>query len=220
MDAAPVSAHLMDAAPADEPVNLGPPDHPAVDLGEVTDGAPSGDARAPTFHFSKPLDEVMAAVVAPPAAAAPLSHPLVKPTLREDLLQLRREVVAISAAATSAAELAAQTEIDDVVRRLRAEQDRLYSLIMDHLPVALRGAAHTGARSAVVLHFAGQDKLDEFCYLYMLKGPTTSEGKATLRRLGIVPVLARLREALNPAGFRVWHTWERATNENTLAVSW
>lgn len=160
-------------------------------------------------------------------AAAVASQPLAEAHAQvrvqevvQELVQLRAEAVTASAVATSAVEVAAQTEAEAVVCRLRAEQDRLYSLIMNHIPVAVRGAANLGARSAVVLHFEGQDKLDEFCYLYMLKGPTTTEGRATLRRLGIVPVLARLRETLNPAGFRVWHTWQRATNDNTLAVSW
>lgn len=214
MEAAPAPVLLMEAN-AEQAVDLGAPaPPPAVDLGEKT--PLDGGARPPIAFLSKPLEDVMAAAAAP-AVPAPTK-------LREELVlelaRLREEAVAISAVATSEAEVVAQSEIDAVVCRLRAEQDRLFSLIMDHVPLAVRAAAHMGTRSAVVFNFSGQDKLDEFCYLYMLKGPTTSEGKATLRRLGIVPVLARLRETLNPAGFRVWHTWQRATNDNSIAVSW
>jgi hypothetical protein len=220
MEAAPVPVIFMDAV-AEDAVDLAPA-APAVDL--AGDRAPSGDICPPALCFSQPLEDMMAAaaedMMAAAAADAPRLPPLASAALREELAQLREEAAATSATAASAVEIAAQTEIDAVVCRLRAEQDRLYSLIIDHVPVAVRGAASLGARSAVVLHFAGQDKLDEFCYLYMLKGPATTEGKATLRRLGIVPVLARLRETLNPVGFRVWHTWQRATNDNTLAVSW
>lgn len=138
----------------------------------------------------------------------------------EALRALRLEAAQLGEAAVAAADLQEAAEREAMGQRLVEEQDRLYGLVLGNLPSAVREAAAAGQRSAVVLRFGGADKLGEFCYLYMLKGPHSPDGKAEMKALGAAPLLHRLRAALNPAGFRVWHAWQRATNDNTLAVSW
>ena len=137
-----------------------------------------------------------------------------------DLGGLFREAVQATQGAVEAAERGRLDELRATGERLRAEQARLYDLIMAALPAAVRDAAAGGHRVAVVLSFSGADKLDEFCYLYMLKGPHKAEHRAEMREMGARPLLDRLRRELRAAGFGVHHAWQRATNDNTLAVTW
>lgn len=104
--------------------------------------------------------------------------------------------------------------------RLRAEQDALRDHILAGLEEAVRTAAEAGQRFATVLTFSGADRFGEFCYLYMLKGPLKPELRAEMKAMGVAPLLPRLRRELQAAGFDVHHAWQRATNENSIAVTW
>jgi len=150
---------------------------------------------------------------APEAAAEPVN-----------LKDLYAEAVATTWDAVSRAvrqaDQAREAELRAMGERLRAEQDRLFQIIMRAVPEAVRDAARAGRRVAVVLRFMGADKLDEFCYLYMLKGPYNTEERAEMRQMGVKPLLQRLRQELQPAGFGVYHAWQRSTNENVLTVTW
>lgn len=137
-----------------------------------------------------------------------------------DLKHLHAEATAATWDSVRQAEQAHEAELRAMGERLSAEQERLYAVVMQALPGAVREAAASGRRTAVVLQFSGADKLDEFCYLYMLKGPHNPEHRAEMRQMGAKPLLQRLRAALQPAGFGVHHAWQRATNDNTLAVTW
>lgn len=137
-----------------------------------------------------------------------------------DLSQLYQEAVATTWGAVRQAELSREQELRETGDRLRAEQGRLYQIVMQAIPGAVREAAAKGQRTAVILRFSGSDRLDEFCYLYMLKGPHNHEHRDEMRAMGARPLLQRLRHELHQAGFGVVHTWQRATNDNTLAVTW
>lgn len=136
------------------------------------------------------------------------------------LEELYAEAVATSAAAVARAEEDARLQLEDTGRRMAAEQERLYRHIIDAMPAAVRGAAAKGQRVAVILEFGGGDKLQDFCLLYMLKGPHAAEHRAEMKAMGVKPLLPRLRSVLSRAGFGVHHAWQRATNQNTLAVTW
>lgn len=137
-----------------------------------------------------------------------------------DLRRLHAEAVACCAAAVARAEAGETDRLADMGRRLAAEQDELYDLVMGRLPVAVREAADKGHRVATVMRFDGADKLREFCYLYMLKGPHRADLRKEMRDMGVRPLLHRLRSELQRAGFGVYHAWQRATNENVLSVTW
>lgn len=137
-----------------------------------------------------------------------------------DLTALYAEAVAATANAVQEADDARLQDMQATGQRMRDEQARLYSLVMDALPGAVREAAAKGQRVATVLEFSGSDKLDEFCYLYMLKGPHAHEHRHEMRLMGVKPLMHRLRDELGRAGFGVHHAWQRATNQNTLAVTW
>lgn len=137
-----------------------------------------------------------------------------------DLAALHAEAVAATQAAVRSADDARARELRDMGDRLRAEQEQLRRAVMGTLPAAVRRAAADGQRAAVVLRFGGADKLVEFCYLYMLRGPRDAADRAEMRAMGVRPLLPRLRAELQAAGFGVHHAWQRSTNDNTLAVTW
>lgn len=131
---------------------------------------------------------------------------------------LHAEVTAATAAAVAAVDDERRRELQATGERLRAEQDRLFAMLVDDVPRAAREAAAAGRRTAVVLAFDGVDKLGEFCYLYMIKGPVRREEREEMRAMRAAPLLPRLRRALKP--FEVHHAWQRATNQNVLSVTW
>lgn len=136
------------------------------------------------------------------------------------LQALYQEATDTTWGAVRAAEVSRDQELAATGERLRAEQERLYQIVMLGLPGAVRAAASQGQRVATVLRFCGADKLDEFCYLYMLKGPHNPEHRAEMKAMGAKPLLHRVRAKLQAAGFGVHHAWQRATNDNTLSVTW
>jgi hypothetical protein len=137
-----------------------------------------------------------------------------------DLHELYAEAVAATRDAVALAEAESARELEAMGERLRAEQGRLFRAVMAGVPEAVRAGAARGQRHAAVLQFGGSDKFGEFCYLYMIKGPYKPELREEMRAMGARPLLPRLRATLRAAGFGVHHAWQRATNENSLVVSW
>lgn len=137
-----------------------------------------------------------------------------------DLAALHAEAVASTREAVQQADLRHEEDLRATGERLRAEQERLFQHVLAAAPAAVREAAAKGQRTAVVLRFTGADKLDEFCYLYMLKGPMAPDARAEMRAMGARPLLHRLRAEFQAAGFGVHHAWQRATNDNSLALTW
>ena len=137
-----------------------------------------------------------------------------------DLDALHAEAVAATAAAVATAVDAQAAEARATGERLTLEQQRLLAMLLESLPDAVREAASRGQRAATLLRFEGTAKLDEFCYLYMLKGPHTADQRAEMRAMGARPLLPRLRGLLRPSGFDVLHSWQRATNDNAITVTW
>lgn len=126
-------------------------------------------------------------------------------------------------ATQDAVQTAIQDEIDqlrELGNRLKTEQDRLFDTIVRGIPTAVMEAASQGKRTAILLKFDGADKFAEFCYLYMLKGPHKYEHRQEMRAMGVKPLMTKLRDLLCTSGFSVHHSWQRATNENVLCVSW
>jgi hypothetical protein len=156
-----------------------------------------------------------------PAELSVSEEPVMTP---EDVLaglaDLHLEAVATSEAAVAhVEETAAEAEAAEG-ERLRAEVARLRAELLSALPGAVREAAAAGQRAAVLLRFQGADKLGDYCYLYMIKGPRDRDEKNRLRAWRVRPLLHDLGEALRQQGFKLHHAWQRSTNENTLTVMW
>ena len=165
------------------------------------------------------LDPEVEALVAEVVAQG-LDDPPPRPRGPTWLKDLRDEAVATCQGAVARVDEEAARQLSDMGQRLRAEQDSLYRHIMDDLEGVVRRAAEAGQRFATVLAFSGADRFDEFCYLYMLKGPLKPELRAEMKAMGAAPLLPRLRRELQAAGFDVHHAWQRATNENSVTVTW
>lgn len=142
------------------------------------------------------------------------------PSFPPDFRALYADAVRITESAVRQAEEDEEARLRDAGARLRAEQDRLHALVVSAIPEAVTFAASQGRRVATVLTFDGGDKFGEFCYLYMLKGPYKHEHRQEMRAMGASPLMGRIRDALSGTGFRLHHSWQRATNENILSVSW
>lgn len=98
------------------------------------------------------------------------------------------------------------------VAAARAAQDRLFETLLHGFEGLVRGAAAEGKHEVDLLAFEGADTFNnEFCYLYLLKGPRQPEA-------GIQPLLPELRRAVAP--FRLRHVWRPGTVQNKLVVSW
>lgn len=167
--------------------------------------APSPDPAAETY-VTVELGDAAPAATAPAAAV--------------DLAALYAQAVALTTETVARAEDTKAQELAATGARLRAEQDSLYAHIMGSIEPAVKEAAGRGQRHATVLRFSGADTFGEFCYLYMIKGPYKHDQRDEMRAMGVRPLLGRLRKELHAHGFGVHHAWQRATNENTLAVTW
>ncbi len=137
-----------------------------------------------------------------------------------DLQALYRYAVETSAQAVATADDERRATLAALGEQIRAEQDSLFCSLMEALESAVRENAQKGLRCATILQFGGADKYSEFCYLYMIKGPPRGEQRAEMHEMGVKPLLHRLIGVLRHSGFQIHHAWQRATNENTLTVSW
>lgn len=136
------------------------------------------------------------------------------------LADLHAEAVAATWNAVRQAEANKSAETQELGRALRAEQEKWYQQIIAAAPAAVKEASAKGHRVAVLCRFDGADKFEDFCYLYMLKGPYKPEYRAEMRDMGAKPLLPRFRNVFHAAGFGVYHAWQRATNENTFSITW
>lgn len=138
-----------------------------------------------------------------------------------DYAQLHALACRVSSEACAKARADEEEEAARMAACMREESEHLLSVIVQGLPSAVMDAARQGLREAVVAQFEGCTKFGTFCYLFLIKGPHNDlTAWQEMKRAGCVPLLTRLRDLLQPAGFRVWHSWNRATNDNTLCVAW
>lgn len=137
-----------------------------------------------------------------------------------DFDDLYRRAVQASTEAVARAEDLEANRIRETGARLRVEQDALYDALIRDMPRAVMDAASKGQRVATLLRFDGQEKHDEFCYLYMIKGPMHPDLRREMDQMGAEPLICRLRRTLGSHGFKVMFSWQRETNANAVSVSW
>lgn len=206
----------------DPPIDRDPPvDHgdPPIDHGDPPiDRDPELEAAVDAL-----VSDTVACAMdgpAPDPAHGPAPDPAPPPS-PESLRRLHDQAVEAARLAVAAVDDAHAQELRAMGARLRDEQAQLYARVMGPcLGAAVQQASAAGHRVATVLRFEGSERWSEFCILYMLKGPVKADQRAEMRAMGVSPLLPRLRRELQAAGFGVHHAWQRATNENTLAVTW
>ena len=136
---------------------------------------------------------------------------------RAELERLAREARDVADAVVHKAKVACDDEKRALEQRIKQEQDRLFAQLTTALPAIVKAAAEQGHRHAVLCAFDGGDKFDEFCTLYLLKGPRDRQER---KELDVVPVLNRLHRMVRGTGFSVAHAWQRATNHNEVTITW
>ena len=109
----------------------------------------------------------------------------------------------------------AETEAAAHVSAVSLAQSQLLSRLLDGFQERVMEAAREGRCEMELLAFEGGDTFDdEFCYLYLLRGPRQPDSFNS----GIAPLLPALRGSLAP--FRVRHVWKQGTVQNSLVVAW
>lgn len=135
-----------------------------------------------------------------------------------NMFALYTEAVEISNAAEVFENL---REFDDTtlfVEKITKAQVMFVDHILEVAEKIIVETAASGAKSSVVYTFRGADVFEGFSILFMMLGGVEYEQKVRLDNYGFEPVLEKLTAAVYPFSLR--HTWDRATNENSIILHW
>ena len=135
-----------------------------------------------------------------------------------NMFTLYAEAVEVSNAAEAFEDLREFEETTLFVEKITKAQNMLIDHIVKESEKIVIEAAASGAKSAVVYTFRGADVFEGFSILFMMLGGVEYEQKVRLDNYGFQPALKQLTEAVSP--FAIRHTWERASNENSIVLIW
>ena len=135
-----------------------------------------------------------------------------------NLFALYAEAVEVSNAAQAFEDLREFEETTLFVENITKAQTKLVDHILEAAEKIVIEAAASGAKSSVVYTFRGADVFEGFSTLFMLLGGVEHEQKVRLENYGFEPALKKLTDAVYPFSMR--HTWDRATNENSIILIW
>ena len=135
-----------------------------------------------------------------------------------NLFALYAEAVEVSNAAEAFEDLREFEETTLFVEKITKAQALLVEHIMEASEKIVIEAAASGAKSAVVYTFRGADVFEGFSILFMLLGGVEYEQKVRLDNYGFQPALKQLADAVSPFAMR--HSWDRASNENSIVLIW
>ena len=135
-----------------------------------------------------------------------------------NMFTLYAEAVEVSNAAEAFEDLREFEETTLFVEKITKAQNMLIDHIVKESEKIVIEAAASGAKSAVVYTFRGADVFEGFSILFMMLGGVEYEQKVRLDNYGFQPALKQLTEAVSP--FAIRHTWDRASNENSIVLIW
>jgi len=135
-----------------------------------------------------------------------------------NLFALYTEAVEVSNAAEAFEDLREFEETTLFVEKITKAQNMLIDHIAKESEKIVIEAAASGAKSAVVYTFRGADVFEGFSILFMMLGGVEYEQKVRLDNYGFEPALKKLTAAVSP--FSIRHTWDRASNENSIILIW
>ena len=131
---------------------------------------------------------------------------------------LYTEAVEVSNAAEAFEDLREFEETTLFVEKITKAQVMLVDHILEAAEKIVIEAAASGAKSSVVYTFRGADVFEGFSILFMMLGGVEYEQKVRLDNYGFQPALKQLTNAVSPFSLR--HTWDRASNENSIILIW
>ena len=134
------------------------------------------------------------------------------------MFNLYTEAVEVSNAAEAFEDLREFEETTLFVEKITKAQVMLVDHILEASEKIVIEAAASGAKSTVVYTFRGADVFEGFSILFMMLGGVEYEQKVRLDNYGFQPALKKLTDAVSPFSLR--HTWDRASNENSIILHW
>jgi hypothetical protein len=135
-----------------------------------------------------------------------------------NMFNLYTEAVEVSNAAEAFEDLREFEETTLFVEKITKAQVMLVDHILEAAEKIVIEAAASGAKSSVVYKFRGADVFEGFSILFMMLGGVEYEQKVRLDNYGFQPALKQLTDAVYPFSLR--HTWDRASNENSIILIW
>lgn len=135
-----------------------------------------------------------------------------------NIFNLYAEAVEISNAAEAFEDLREFDETTLFVEKITKAQVMLVDHILEAAEKIVIEAAASGAKSSVVYKFRGADVFEGFSILFMMLGGVEYEQKVRLDNYGFQPALKQLTDAVSPFSLR--HTWDRASNTNSITLIW
>lgn len=139
-----------------------------------------------------------------------MSHP--------NMSALYAEAVEVSNAAEAFEDLREFDETVLFVEKITKAQNMLIEHILEAAEKIVIEAAASASKSAVVYTFRGADVFEGFSILFMMLGGVEYEQKVRLDNYGFEPAMKKLTAAVSPFSLR--HSWERASNENSIILHW
>jgi len=135
-----------------------------------------------------------------------------------NMFSLYAEAVEVSNAAQAFEDLVEFDETSLFVENITKAQTNLVDHILEAAEKAVIEAAASGAKNTVVFNFRGADVFEGFSILFMLLGGVEYDQKVRLGNYGFEPAMDKLNNAVRPFDLR--HTWDRATNINSIVLIW
>ena len=135
-----------------------------------------------------------------------------------NMFNLYTEAVEVSNAAEAFEDLREFEETTLFVEKITKAQVMLVDHILEAAEKIVIEAAASGAKSSVVYTFRGADVFEGFSILFMMLGGVEYEQKVRLDNYGFQPALKQLTDAVSPFSLR--HTWDRASNTNSITLIW
>jgi hypothetical protein len=131
---------------------------------------------------------------------------------------LYAEAVGVSNAAEAFASLVDFDSTKIFVEEVQKAQKSLVEHNLSHAESEVISAAAAGLKYASIFEFKGSDLHEDFNILFMLFGGAEQERRDHLEQFGFHGVYEELMNRVAP--FYIKHSWDRATNNNTITLFW
>ncbi|AGE50085.1 hypothetical protein ATCVCanal1_159L [Acanthocystis turfacea Chlorella virus Canal-1] len=132
--------------------------------------------------------------------------------------ELYTEAVEVSNAADSFASLVEFETTKLFVEEVQKAQASLVEHILSCAETEVIAAAAAGLKYATVFEFKGSDLHEDFNILFQLFGGAEQERRDQLAQFGFSGCYEELMKRVSP--FYVKHSWDRATNNNSITLFW
>lgn len=132
--------------------------------------------------------------------------------------KLYDEAVVVSNAAEAFEDLVEFETTQKFVENVMIAQNNLIVHVLSKAENHVISAAAAGMKHADIFEFKGSELFEDFNILFMLFGGAEADRREQLGQYGFVGCFDAMMKCVSP--FYLKHTWDRATNSNTLTLFW